>query len=286
MGGYVMSLHEAYLDESGCHDGSPVLAVGGYLIRSDRARIMSAKWQRVLANYEVPFFHMVDCAHGSKPFDRLPKWRRTKLVKEMIGLIKNYTSLGLVALANPRRFDDVPGIRDPYTFCVTDICMGLTAWLKGESKKQKGVGNIAFFIESGHQNGNKADAEIRRWSKTTPGGQLYVAHKFALKDEVPLLQAADLLVWQAHKFMKDKITEARPPRRDFVSLMRHPHTFTYVTPGKKKLWLPVDNSPLKQNVLWDTYHLGVFSNGAAADAIVEHFHSIEMARLARGGIKV
>lgn len=43
-----------------------------------------------------------------------------------------------------------------------------------------------------------------------------------------LLQAADLLAWQSAKYMKDGLSAKRPPRKDFLSLMEHPHSLLYL----------------------------------------------------------
>src|SRR5690606_41984311 len=60
-------------------DGSSVLAVGGYLIRSDRAARMERKWKAALSRYGVPYFHMVDCAHGNGVFQSLSKQQRVEI---------------------------------------------------------------------------------------------------------------------------------------------------------------------------------------------------------------
>ena len=68
-----MSQYKAYFDESGCHDGSTVLAVGGYLVRADWATRMQRKWRSALSKYGLPYFYMVDCAHGSGVFKSLSR---------------------------------------------------------------------------------------------------------------------------------------------------------------------------------------------------------------------
>lgn len=281
-GGFVMSLHEAYFDESGCDDGSRLLSVGGYLIRTDSARIMDREWRKMLDKYEVPFLHMKDVAPGNEPFDHLKKWQRVRLVKRAIKLIKSYTSIGIVAIVNPRRFEERHGVSDPYTYCVNIVLIAMAAWLDGTTRKQE-TGKIALFVERGHQNGNKADAEIRRWSENEDGQQFYAAHSFVGKQDAPIIQAADLLVWQSAKFMKDKLFGTRPPRKDFLSLMRHPHAFAYIVLYQRHFGHSVDNTPHIEDPFRDGYLNAVFSDTDTSNDIVNQYHDI-MERRAKSGI--
>jgi hypothetical protein len=46
---------------------------------------------------------------------------------------------------------------------------------------------------------------------------------FARKAEVTLLEAADLLCWQAAKYIKDRAGKECLPRKDFLALIERPH---------------------------------------------------------------
>ena len=48
------------------------------------------------------------------------------------------------------------------------------------------------------------------------------------KADLALLQAADILVWQFAKFIKDRASNKRAMRKDFQSLLQHRHKFSYV----------------------------------------------------------
>lgn len=273
-GGYVMVLYHAYIDESGTHAGSPIVAVGGYLIKKSAAKKMDREWKLALTAYDLPYFHMVDCAHGAPPFDKLSADQRIAISKRLIGLIKEHTSLGLVAITDPRRFSGRPEVTDPYCFCLTACSMGLASWLS-----DKVPSRIAYFFEAGHKDGALADREIISWMHDESSKKYYAAHAFARKTDVRLLQAADLLVWQAAKFMKDKIANTRPPRGDFLSLMEHPHVFSYVVLQGNKFGLSVDNDPHLANDLRDTYLMAVFSDAADQEHVVRGFHDMFVTEL-------
>ena len=67
-GRYGIVLWEAYFDESGDDGGFPIMTVGGYLVKPSNARRLERKWRRLLRKYKLPYFHMVECAHGNKNF--------------------------------------------------------------------------------------------------------------------------------------------------------------------------------------------------------------------------
>ena len=163
--------------------------------------------------------------------------------------------------------------------------MGLASWLDDSTEKQQ-VGRVAFFVEAGHQNGNKADAEIRRWSQNEDGRKFYGGHTFVKKVDAPLVQAADLLVWQAAKFMKDKLSRARGPRRDFLSLMHHPHAFAYVVLYDEHLIHSIDNARHLVDPFRDLYIDAVFSDTDIANDIVKEYHRIAVRRTRRGLIEL
>ena len=78
-------IFEAYFDESGCDDSSKVMVVGGYLIEAQNALKMERAWKRVLKQYSLPHFHMVDCAHGNEAFAKMHVMKRIKIQTQTDG---------------------------------------------------------------------------------------------------------------------------------------------------------------------------------------------------------
>src|SRR5690606_18032419 len=120
---------------------------------------------------------------------------------------------------------------------------------------------IAYFFEAGHKNGALAERGVLEWAREGAHNQFYASHTFARKQDVRLLQAADLLVWQAAKFMKDKVTNTRAPRKDFMSLMEHSHVFAYIILDGSYVGMSIDNNPERADLFRDAYLLSVFSDG-------------------------
>jgi hypothetical protein len=222
---------EGYFDESGDLDVQPgIFCISGYFIAPDAARAMHADWVVMLEKYQLGFFHMVDCAHGNEGFAHLTNQERIDSVTECIALIKKYVLEGFSVFANGASYKPT---RDDVTDAYTDCADGCVKALELFLNEMRINGKIGFFFEKGHDRAGAAynylAKHIHRPSDTL---------RFASKREIPLLQAADLLAWQSCKYAKDYFyprigggEPKRAPRKDFVSLMEHRHTFIHLHMG-------------------------------------------------------
>ena len=220
-GGGVMVMLEGYFDESGDFDESPkVFCLSGYFLTADAAQAMDTAWGEVLDRYGLPFFHMVDCAHGRPPFAHLTRQQQIDVEKELIGLIKAHTLEGFSIVANGDFFEPTQQDPDLYSSCVSGCVLALNQFLT----QHRLDGGLAYFFETGHKNKGRAYNHVAAKIQ-----QMGASLTFADKTKVRLLQAADLLAWQTTKYVKDKLSGARPPRKDFLSLMEHDHMFMHIT---------------------------------------------------------
>jgi hypothetical protein len=96
-----MFVTEGYFDESGdFDDAAGIFCVSGYFVAADAAKEMDREWKVILDEYKLPFFHMVDCAHGNEFYATMTLDDRIELVKRLIALIKTYTFEGFSIVAN------------------------------------------------------------------------------------------------------------------------------------------------------------------------------------------
>ncbi len=237
--GIVMVAYEGYFDESGDFDVGPkIFCVAGYFFTSDAAKTMDVDWRKVLSDHSLPYFHMVDCAHGVGVFKEKSKDERIEIAKKLIDLIKRGVLAGFSVLTKAEYFsasDDEP---DEYSSCVSTCVTALRSFLEIHRLS----GDIAYFFETGHENRGRAYKHIAQRLKSTSA-----SISFAAKQKVCLLQAADILAWQSAKYVKDRFfgtQPARPPRKDFMSLLEIPHTLAYVTTTNGERSLVVEDWPL------------------------------------------
>jgi hypothetical protein len=226
--GGIVFLVEGYFDESGGLEEPPrIFCVSGYFIASEAAKQMHIEWVAALEKFQVGAFHMVDCAHGTEGFKRLLKNERIELETELIRLIKKYTLEGFSIFAKGDSYKPSgEAVPDAYADCASGCVKALELFLQ----EMRAEGKIAFFFEKGHASAGAAYNYIAKHIQR-PSDLL----TFASKQEIPLLQAADLLAWQSCKYAKDyfypRIDGGEPkraPRKDFLSLMEHRHTFMHM----------------------------------------------------------
>src|SRR5271166_6522584 len=98
---------EAYFDESGSHNGSPVLCVAGYIIEKGMCVILESEWGEMLAEFNLPFFRMSACAHGTKPFKELTKDQCIEVEKRAIAIIRQRIVAGIAVTVVPQRYDAI-----------------------------------------------------------------------------------------------------------------------------------------------------------------------------------
>jgi hypothetical protein len=182
------------------------------------------QWRRVLEWKNLPYFHMVDCAHGSPPFDKLTKDERIDVATRMIAIIKKRAVQGMAVTIDENDFDAVVArypdakrsYKTAYTFCSHSILAGVGSWLIANPK----VASMAYIFEHGHNGKPQSERVFGNLFRNKEKAQLY---RFAGLGYVPKeqscgVQAADLLAWQWYKDRKNQM-EGRPRRKDCASLL-------------------------------------------------------------------
>ena len=197
----LVTILQAYFDESDSHDGAPALTVAGFVFGPEECLKLDEKWLAVLDRYGLPYFHMVDCAHGNPPFDKLTKDECIAVEKEMIAIIRGHLMFGMAVSVSERDYYDVFGpsgymnFGSAYSYCC-HTCVGVVGHFFRDARADV---EIAYFFEAGHKSQGETnkvmetlfnDPNLRRTSR-------YAGHSFASKTKLRPLQAADLFAWLA-----------------------------------------------------------------------------------------
>jgi hypothetical protein len=235
-GGFVIVEVENHFDESGTHEGAPVLCVAGYTIDKAKSAQLGADWDAMLGWDALPrrldFFRMSDCAHGHGQFEGVPVELRIEVEKRAIGIIKEHTAHGLVVTVNQAEFDaiipqDRALVGSAYSFCSQIILAGVSAWI-GDNPQ---IERAAYFFEAGAAHQAEADWIMRALFRNERAARAhrYAGHGFVPKGGNPGVQAADLLCWHGYTDRKHK-AEGRPTRKDFAALLEHRHVVRHIGP--------------------------------------------------------
>ena len=178
-----MVIVEGYFDESGDPDVEPgIFCLAGYFISADAAKVMDEEWGRVLAEHNIPYFHMVDCAHGNGIFADMPLEERVEVVKQLIVLIKKYTEEGVGFLSKADSYDppknDAP---NQYTY-LASMCVDA---IKMYLKMNRIEAGISYFFEDGHKSKKSAYMHIAQNVKREDDSLT-----FAAKDKIPSIASS------------------------------------------------------------------------------------------------
>lgn len=215
-----------FFDESGSHAGAPVLCVAGYAFEKRASRMLAREWNGILGQYELPFFHMVDCAHGNESFSSLTKKQRIKAATSLIGIVKRHAAHGFAISVDTKAFREIMPpwgpTQNPYAFCTRCVIDEMGRWFFRTGFR----GKSAYFFEAGLESLSEAAKVIRSvlanpFAKMNDVRYGYVAHSFIAKQEAAAVQAADLLAWQWAPDVRHQM-QGRPRRKDFESLSQAP----------------------------------------------------------------
>ena len=255
-GGYLVGLVEVYFDESGSHDGSPVLCVAGYIIESENAKILTDEWNEVLAAKALTHFHMIDCAHGVGEFSVLSKAERIEVAKNLIEIIKARVVRGLGAMVVSDQYNALmphhQNMGSAYNYCIWHCREGVRLW----ADEVQFNGDVAYFFESGHKSQSEANRIMHLSFKRKGAGCpfRYLSHTFVDKKKFPGVQAADLLAWQMFTDWKHGAV-GTPRRKDFAYLIEG-HNHRVVLIDADRILYHV-NQMIEQKA-WDDVYVGQF----------------------------
>lgn len=205
---------EAHFDESGTDAAE--LTVAGYLFEASRIDEFCSRWDAVLAEYGVPYFHMVDCAQKAKHFADMDRNDTIRIAMKLMRLIKWFSINGVVC--------NVPNVpansRAHYFDAAQRAARMVSEWAEATTSSEP----IAYFFEAGADGWGLVDGWFKEISKAPDSRSKYryAGHASVPKEGNPGVQAADLLAWQYHNFTKKRAAKDLA-RLDLRALLRHPH---------------------------------------------------------------
>jgi hypothetical protein len=201
--GFVAVL-KVFMDETGIHDDSTVVAVAAYVSRPKHWRVWTKKWNR--AKRPIRIFHAADCANFHGEFDGWDADRRDKVVANLLPVIPAHELAGIVIGIRLDDFSDALKGRDeliemfgtPYTACFQWALTIIMEIATGHGRGER----MAFVHEVNDFKGEalKAFEYVKQFHN--PRG-IPITLAFGSKADYPPLQAADVLAYEGGKFVKN-----------------------------------------------------------------------------------
>lgn len=221
-----MIFSEAYIDESGTHDGSPILTVAGYLFERTQARRFERDWGKVLDKYGLPYAHMKEavCCKGVYKDAGMTIGDCENSNRLLIQNIKKRTRFGFGVSVDPAMYSRIVGhynnAPSAYSFALQGCFTIIRRWVERTGYN----GSIAYVFEAGHASQGEANryiADALLGSNSAKAKHRYASHNFICKRLAKPLHAADMLAWHYHHFIARRIERGiEKPRADFAALVR------------------------------------------------------------------
>ncbi len=207
--GWVVVLKVA-MDESGVHDGSPVVAVGAYLARPRQWREWTKAWNA--RKRPIKVFHAVDCANLRGEFEGWDASNRNDFVAKLLPVIADAGFPGAVVGIQMDEFEKVMQGRDdlrslfpsPYAACFQWVVQIIMNFGIGAGSRER-----LGFVHEFNNYQQEALASFR-WiqQNANPLGTI-IGLQFAEKKAYVPLQAADILAYEGNKRLRDPARQER-----------------------------------------------------------------------------
>ncbi len=251
----------AYFDESGTHRSSKVCVVAGLVASPKRWQKVASAWQKTLDLFQLPDFHMNDCAHRTGHFRGWETEKRDLLLRRLVSLVKtvSYRVWAAVLMDDYRaRFAGDKDQKGPYRFAA----IGCASQLAVIARRMAGPARIPCVFEAGGKGSARAFMMFRELMRAGRSdyyrmGGLTVAPR----TEMLPLQAADLHAYEVHKYLSDQLKGWDRVRGSFRELLSITEVRGHVLNGDdleiliQNLWneerdedkpLPIRDFPLNQ----------------------------------------
>jgi len=217
----------AYFDDSGTHDGSAVVVMGGLIGSEAQWSAFETRWRARLQDpvegMRPPLrqFHMYDCQHS---LDEFEGWTRTEsdyLVHQLQTIILEESLVGYAAAVARADWDDlITGVSrevsgDAEGFCIRNCLVRTLDWARDRTTEPE----VAFIFDNrphrqaSNERVHRVFATVAELD-TVPPSLAPIAFVSAAT-HLPL-QAADMFAWEVYQQAKAFVTEGT------VELQREP----------------------------------------------------------------
>ena len=270
----------AYADEAGTHGDSMYTVMAGWVGRAERWAEFEPKWRSLLLRNGLTYIHAVDLKHGKKQFKdkiRWPEHRRLALAQLAGQLVFDHSMLSHTILLKNRDYDIhyIGGDRElrkhrapidsKYGVCARVFLSQLTEFVRrygGEDAQ------VTVVLEAGAKNQGAAQSILADMYRIAPDRARFISPNivYALKEQSPGVQAADLLAYPVYVLERDGRAEVRDLDEGFPDSLPLEEVESFRSPIRPKTLIDLKEGqralrPLRQRLGRDWGHLHDFPVG-------------------------
>ena len=225
-GACLMGIPKAFGDASRRNDGTR--AVAACLFSKKQSKRFAAEMDHHFGKYGG--LHMRKLVHGYGAFEPLSESEREvlrRVAEEIVcSRVETCVVVGCAEQDAEGLILENEGYVSPYAICCHWVALGLSEWCESNGRRDL----IHYTFEAGDRGGGEASKYFEFWAKHKglSADIRYAGHDFVTKSVGgALLQAADLIAWEAGIYMSECMTTegevfakstGRPERPSFLRL--------------------------------------------------------------------
>ncbi len=203
-----MVLARAYFDESGIHDGSPVVAVAGLMATEKRWSSLEADWlaelNRLAPGLILPPFHASKCEVGVDEFERVPDVVRENLPRRLAAIIEMHSPVCIWSSIARRHWDELADAKfraaypHPFHLCFEWCAYEMARWQREVAETSP----IALIYSEQEDFEDSIEVMWDAYNRAKRIAPLNTFTTASYKNCVPL-QAADLVAYECFRHWKE-----------------------------------------------------------------------------------
>jgi hypothetical protein len=222
----ILEPYNGYMDESGTHDGSEIVALAGYVSTYERWARFELEWNKVLAHRRVGVFHMTDFEARQKEFHVNNYWTpniREQLINRLTTVAKENTSFGIGAAVRRKDYERIipadlqQDFQDPYYLLLYFSMVLLAKW---KEMIPDACRPIRFLFDRKKGFEGRASTLYYKSRELNEEQALFGDMGFGSKTECAPLQAADLIVYEVAKEGRRALSHRQGEMRRAMDVLR------------------------------------------------------------------
>jgi nitrogen regulatory protein PII-like uncharacterized protein len=214
----------AYFDDSGTHRESEIAVAACFVSDVRSWANFESEWVSVLDEAGIRHcgFHMAEFVAHKPPFDQWNKEQYQEIIESLINVINKNVHAGLATAVVKADYDSfvIGKLREKlgtnhYTFAVQSCLAYIEEWRNRTGLRQ--LIRYVFDFEHGkakHEIANLFNDIIARKLAFNFGIEPE-GFSFERREQIIPLQAADILAWEAYRYMRDHQFTGKDPRQSF-----------------------------------------------------------------------
>lgn len=230
--GRFMALLSAYLDDSGTHRGSKMVVLAGMLADQSAWERLTDGWQSVLAEYELPFFHMSKWSNRARPFDTWTDDQRRDCLNRLLILIQSCVAKSVGVGIPNALFESCTTESDrsywggPYGLAAYLLLTDMADSVQALSVERS---SVRCILESGTLGSTQILAIYQKLRASNGNGWRWIVDSLSFEDKRQFLplQAADVLAYELYRYL---------PKPRSAKMARYPLRELAITPHQ--WWTP------------------------------------------------